>query len=170
MPPRYLVFFKAPDAEAFQSAFKDYSASLLNKDKHPSVLCFDCTNWVQAAAELPGKVRLRNRSVDCDHEKTDKAAGALSALSSAGLVAASFGEAWRLAEARNWAIRCVSLMGTIPWRCKPSASLHPLDLLVGAVLPWHYGCGGLSAVAKTPKNTATAWNTAHCPVGYAKGY
>ena len=33
VPPRYLVFFKAPDAEAFNSAFKEYSASLLNKDK-----------------------------------------------------------------------------------------------------------------------------------------
>ena len=31
VPPRYLVFFKAPDAEAFQSAFKEYSASLLNR-------------------------------------------------------------------------------------------------------------------------------------------
>ena len=37
VPPRYLVFFKAPDAEAFHSAFKEYSASLLNKDKRPSV-------------------------------------------------------------------------------------------------------------------------------------
>ena len=35
VPPRYLVFFKAPDAEAFNSAFKEYSASLLNKDKTP---------------------------------------------------------------------------------------------------------------------------------------
>ena len=33
-----LVFFKAPDAEAFQSAFKEYSASLLSKSKRPSVL------------------------------------------------------------------------------------------------------------------------------------
>ena len=31
VPPKYLVFFKAPDAEAFQSAFKEYSASLLSK-------------------------------------------------------------------------------------------------------------------------------------------
>lgn len=56
MPPRYLVFFKAPDAEAFQSAFKEYSASLLNKDKRPSVLA-KLHELVQAAAELPGKVR-----------------------------------------------------------------------------------------------------------------
>ena len=33
VPPKYLVFFKAPDAEAFQSAFKEYSASLLSKSK-----------------------------------------------------------------------------------------------------------------------------------------
>ena len=26
MPPRYLVFFKAPDVEAFNAAFKEYSA------------------------------------------------------------------------------------------------------------------------------------------------
>ena len=56
MPPRYLVFFKAPDAEAFNSAFKEYSASLLNKDKRPSVLA-KLHELVQAAAELPGKVR-----------------------------------------------------------------------------------------------------------------
>ena len=56
VPPRYLVFFKAPDAEAFNSAFKEYSASLLNKDKRPSVLA-RLQELVQAAAELPGKVR-----------------------------------------------------------------------------------------------------------------
>ena len=37
MPPRYLVFFKAPDVEAFNAAFKEYSASLLSKTKRPSV-------------------------------------------------------------------------------------------------------------------------------------
>ena len=47
--------FKAPDAEAFNSAFKEYSASLLNKDKRPSVLA-KLHELVQAA-ELPGKVR-----------------------------------------------------------------------------------------------------------------
>ena len=56
VPPRYLVFFKAPDTEAFHSAFKEYSASLLNKDKRPSVLA-RLQELVQAAAELPGKVR-----------------------------------------------------------------------------------------------------------------
>ena len=56
VPPRYLVFFKAPDVEAFNAAFKEYSASLLNKDNRPSVLA-KLHELVQAAAELPGKVR-----------------------------------------------------------------------------------------------------------------
>jgi len=60
VPPRYLVFFKAPDAEAFNSAFKEYSASLLNKDKRPSVLA-RLQELVQAAVELPGKVRRKEQ-------------------------------------------------------------------------------------------------------------
>ena len=60
VPPRYLVFFKAPDAEAFQAAFKEYSASLLSKSKRPSVLA-KLHELVQAAAELPGKVRRKEQ-------------------------------------------------------------------------------------------------------------
>ena len=56
IPPRYLVFFKAPDADAFNAAFKEYSASLLNKAKKPSVL-EKLHELMQTAAELPGKVR-----------------------------------------------------------------------------------------------------------------
>ena len=60
MPPRYLVFFKAPDVEAFNAAFKEYSASLLSKTKLPSVL-EKLHELVQAAAELPGKVRRKEQ-------------------------------------------------------------------------------------------------------------
>ena len=60
MPPRYLVFFKAPDAEAFHAGFKEYSASLLSKTKRPSVL-EKLHELVQAAAELPGKVRRKEQ-------------------------------------------------------------------------------------------------------------
>ena len=60
VPPRYLVFFKAPDAEAFYAAFKEYSASLLSKTKRPSVLK-KLHELVQAAAELPGKVRRKEQ-------------------------------------------------------------------------------------------------------------
>ena len=60
MPPRYLVFFKAPDVEAFNAAFKEYSASLLSKTKRPSVL-EKLHELVQVAAELPGKVRRKEQ-------------------------------------------------------------------------------------------------------------
>ena len=60
MPPRYLVFFKAPDVEAFNAAFKEYSASLLSKPTRPSVL-EKLHELVQAAAELPGKVRRKEQ-------------------------------------------------------------------------------------------------------------
>ena len=60
MPPRYLVFFKAPDVEAFNAAFKEYSASLLSKTKRPSVL-EKLHELVQAAPELPGKVRRKEQ-------------------------------------------------------------------------------------------------------------
>ena len=60
MPPRYLVFFKAPDVEAFNATFKEYSASLLSKTKRPSVL-EKLHELVQAAAELPGKVRRKEQ-------------------------------------------------------------------------------------------------------------
>ena len=60
MPPRYLVFFKAPDVEAFNAAFKEYSASLLSKTKRPSVL-EKLHELVQAAAELPGKVHRKEQ-------------------------------------------------------------------------------------------------------------
>ena len=60
VPPRYLGFFKAPDAEAFHAAFKEYSASLLNKTKRPSVLA-KLHELVQTAAEFPGKVRRKEQ-------------------------------------------------------------------------------------------------------------
>ena len=60
VPPRYLVFFKAPDVEAFNAAFKEYSASLLSKTMCPSVL-EKLHELVQAAAELPGKVRRKEQ-------------------------------------------------------------------------------------------------------------
>ena len=60
VPPRYLVFFKALDAEAFHAAFKEYSASLLNKTKRPSVLA-KLHELVQTAAEFPGKVRRKEQ-------------------------------------------------------------------------------------------------------------
>ena len=52
--------FSQPDVEAFNAAFKEYSASLLSKTKRPSVL-EKLHELVQAAAELPGKVRRKEQ-------------------------------------------------------------------------------------------------------------
>ena len=56
-PPRYLVFFKARDADTLTAAFKDYSAKLVQKEKRPSVL-ERLQQFKALAAELvPGKMR-----------------------------------------------------------------------------------------------------------------
>ena len=56
-PPRYLVFFKARDADTLTAAFKDYSAKLVQKEKRPSVLK-RLQQFKTLAAELvPGKMR-----------------------------------------------------------------------------------------------------------------
>ena len=56
MPPKYMVFFKAQDSDALTAAFQEYSASVLKKNKKPSVLA-QLHNLIQQVAELPGKVR-----------------------------------------------------------------------------------------------------------------
>lgn len=37
-PPKYLVFFKARDADALTAAFKEYTASTVRKQNRPSIL------------------------------------------------------------------------------------------------------------------------------------
>ena len=49
-----------------------------------------------------------------------------------GLVAANFGEAWRLAEGKELGDKIMSMMGTIPVAfANPLPSLHPFDLFIG---------------------------------------
>ena len=55
-PPRYLVYFKAQDTDALSAAFKEYSASVLDKTKRPSVLA-KLHDLAQVIANLPDKVR-----------------------------------------------------------------------------------------------------------------
>lgn len=55
-PPRFLVFFKARDVDVLKSAFKEYSASMLQKEKKPSVL-ERLTHFKELAASVPKKVR-----------------------------------------------------------------------------------------------------------------
>ena len=35
---RYMVFFKAPDMDAMNAAFKEYTSKVITKEKRPSVL------------------------------------------------------------------------------------------------------------------------------------
>lgn len=56
IPPKYMVFFKAQDSDALTAAFQEYSASVLQKGKKPSVLA-QLHDLIQQVAELPGKVR-----------------------------------------------------------------------------------------------------------------
>ena len=56
-PPRYLVFFKARDADTLTAAFKEYSARVVKKDERPSIL-EQLAKFKALAAELvPGKMR-----------------------------------------------------------------------------------------------------------------
>ncbi len=62
-PPRYLVFFKARDADALTAAFKEYSASLMQKEKRPSVLC-KLKKFRDLVASAPRKVREKRQERD----------------------------------------------------------------------------------------------------------
>ena len=131
VPPRYLVFFKAPDAEAFHSAFKEYSASLLNKDKRPSVLA-KLHELVQAVAAIPDKVRNKDQGAWPMKKNFSKLLAQYLPYILLGLAATNFGEAWRLVEGKELGDKIMSMMGTVPVAfANPLPSLHPLDLLVG---------------------------------------
>ena len=63
-PPKWTVFFKANQASNMMAAFKEYSASILEKDKKPSVRAAirDLGELVkQAVLERGPKVRERNK-------------------------------------------------------------------------------------------------------------
>lgn len=56
VPPRYMVFFKAKDADVLTAAFKEYSSELKHRETRPSV-----RKMLEAlkdiVKDLPGKVR-----------------------------------------------------------------------------------------------------------------
>ena len=56
VPPRYMVFFKAKDADVLTAAFKEYSSQLKHRETRPSV-----RKMLEAlkdiVKDLPGKVR-----------------------------------------------------------------------------------------------------------------
>ena len=60
LPPKYLVFFKARDADAMTAAFNAYSAEILAKNKRPSVLK-TLHKLIDAVRDIPAKVVSRDK-------------------------------------------------------------------------------------------------------------
>lgn len=54
-PPRYMVFFKARDADVLTAAFKEYSSELSHKEKRPSVRKM-LAKLRGLTKDIPGKV------------------------------------------------------------------------------------------------------------------
>ena len=59
-PPKYLVFFKARDADAMTAAFNAYSAEVLAKSKLPSTLS-KLHKLIDAVKSIPTKVTSRDK-------------------------------------------------------------------------------------------------------------
>ena len=59
-PPKYLVFFKARDADAMTAAFNAYSAEVLAKSKRPSALN-RLYELIDAVKSIPTKVTSRDK-------------------------------------------------------------------------------------------------------------
>ena len=59
-PPKYLVFFKARDADAMTAAFNAYSAEGLAKSKRPSTLS-KLHKLIDAVKSIPTKVTSRDK-------------------------------------------------------------------------------------------------------------
>lgn len=60
LPPKYLVFFKARDADAMTAAFNAYSAEVLAKSKRPSALN-RLHELIDAVKSIPTKVTSRDK-------------------------------------------------------------------------------------------------------------
>lgn len=59
-PPRYLVFFKARDADALTAAFQEFSAKVLRREKRPSVVQL-LHQFRQRVAEREPQVKHKSR-------------------------------------------------------------------------------------------------------------
>lgn len=62
-PPKYLVFFKAKDADALTVAFNEYSSKQMNRSRKPSVLK-QLSRFKELAAGIPAKVRQKKLERD----------------------------------------------------------------------------------------------------------
>ena len=60
-PPKYLVFFKARDADALTAAFKEYTANRVQKSKRPSVLAQQRKMKPLSKAKVADRVRNKRK-------------------------------------------------------------------------------------------------------------
>lgn len=56
-PPKYVVFFKARDADVLQAALKEYTAATFNKKRPDRSVLKELSKYRQLAASIPKKVR-----------------------------------------------------------------------------------------------------------------
>lgn len=61
--PKYLVFFKARDADALTAAFSEYTAKILKKDKKPSILSQLAKLKALVQAQIIDKVKNRDKEL-----------------------------------------------------------------------------------------------------------
>lgn len=59
-PPRYLVFFKARDADALMAVLKEVTARTMPREKRPSILK-QLKKFQTIAASIPGKIRNKEK-------------------------------------------------------------------------------------------------------------
>jgi len=62
-PPRYLVFVRSKDADALDAICKEHQASILTKEKKPSVLA-QLKKFKEIVAAIPKKVREKKQERD----------------------------------------------------------------------------------------------------------
>ena len=84
-----------------------------------------------------------------------------------GLFATNLGEAWRLAVGADASAKMLSFFSTLPVAAgKLVAQPAPAGPGCGPVLRRWPAAGGVSAKARTPRNTATIWSTVQRPLGH----
>ena len=59
-PPKYLVFFKARDADALTAAFKEYTANTIKK-KNKEPIAVKIKNIAEKIKSLPTKIKNKER-------------------------------------------------------------------------------------------------------------
>ena len=133
-PPKYLIFFKARDADALTAAFTEYTRQKGQKGgENRAPVCAGEARPVQRAAQkYRGGPQPPEGAGTMKQVNVKKLVLLNLPYFLLGLFATNLGEAWRLATGADASAKMLSFFSTLPvalgswW-----PSLHPLDLLVG---------------------------------------